>query len=244
LGEDREQVGKKKKKSHRMTRMDTNEEILFADICVYSMMEIGLVFLKDEFCGIINAHGEKIMRNIILTANGFENKNIGKTFLRIVDKNPSEIKVIFVPTAANNADAIEVLPKCMHDLLDLGIPAENVLVYDLHYNMEYDELSKYDAIYFCGGSSSYLLQRINETGFNESLKTFVDNGGVYIGVSAGSIIAANNLPANLEYLHCQLSVHVKEGISVGQFEPTKHSHIKLPDNKAIIIKDSTYEVII
>jgi dipeptidase E len=186
---------------------------------------------------------EETMKNIILTANGFENKNIGKTFINIVDKNPSEIKAIFVPTAANNADAIEVLPKCMHDLLDLGIPAENILVYDLHYNMEADELSNYDAIYFCGGSPSYLLQRINETGFNKSLKTFVNNGGVYIGVSAGSIITADNLSENLEYLHCQLSVHGKDGIGIGQFEPTQYSHIKLPDNKAIIIKDTIYEVI-
>jgi len=183
------------------------------------------------------------MQKIILTANGFENKNIGKVFIKFVNKEPSQIKAVFIPTAANNADAIEVLPKCMHDLLDLGIPANNIFVYDLHYKMEYDELKKYDAIYFCGGSSSYLLNRINETQFNLTLKNFVNNGGIYVGVSAGSIIVANNLPENLGYLDCQLSVHGKEGINVGKFEPTEYTQIKLPDFRAIIIQDNKYEVI-
>ena len=183
------------------------------------------------------------MQKIILTANGFENKNIGKTFLKMVNKEPSMIKVVFVPTAAIDADAIEVLPKCMHDLLDFDIPAKNIKVYDLHYKMEYNELKEYDAIYFCGGSTSYLLKRINETGFNKPLKEFIGNGGVYVGVSAGSIISANNLPENLEYLNSKLNVHGTEGIKVGKFDPKEYSHIKLPDFKAILINDNNFEVI-
>ena len=183
------------------------------------------------------------MKKIILTANGFENKNIGNKFLNFVNKESSQIKVVFVPTAANYADAIEVLPKCMHDLLDLNISAHNIFVYDLHYKMEYEELSKYDAIYFCGGSSEYLLKRINETGFKSILKDFVDKRGVYIGVSAGSIIVANNLPENLEYLNCKLDVHGKEGIDIGKIDISQYSHIKLPDFRAIIIQDNNYEVV-
>jgi peptidase E len=183
------------------------------------------------------------LKKIILTANGLENKNIGKVFLDFVDKEVNKIKVVFIPTAANYADAIEVLPKCMHDLLDLNIPANNIYVYDLHYKMEYEELSKYDAIYFCGGSSEYLLRRVNETGFKSTIKNFVDNSGVYIGVSAGSIISANNLPENLGYLNCRLDVHGNEGINVGEFEPSQYSHIKLPDNRAIVIKENIYKVI-
>ncbi|GHV08160.1 hypothetical protein FACS189485_19340 [Spirochaetia bacterium] len=183
------------------------------------------------------------MKEIILTANGLENKNIGRMFIKLVDKVPDQIKALFVPTAAIDAGAIEVLPKCMHDLLDLGIPANNIMVYDLHYKMEYEEICKFDAIYFCGGNSEYLLKRINEIGFNIPLKRFVDNGGMYIGVSAGSIIVANNIPENLGYLKCKLDVHGEEGISIGKFEPAQYSNIRLPDYRAIIIQDNNYEVI-
>ena len=183
------------------------------------------------------------MKKIILTANGLENKNIGKIFLDSVNKKPENIKAVFVPTAAIFSGAIEVLPKCMHDLLDLGILDENIYVYDLHYKMENDELSTYDVIYFCGGSPQYLLKRINETGLNTSLKHFVDNGGIYIGVSAGSIVAANNLPENLGYLGCKLNVHGNDGIKIGKFIPKDYPEIKLPDYRAIIITENSYEVI-
>jgi peptidase E len=183
------------------------------------------------------------MKKIILTANGFENENIGKTFLKLINKTPDQIKAVFVPTAAIDADAIEVLPKCIHDLINLGIPSNNITVYDLHYDMGYEELCKFDAIYFCGGSPHYLLQRINETGFNKALKSFVDKGGVYVGVSAGSMIFANNIPENLGYLNCTLDVHGKEGINVGKFNPSQYSHIILPDYRAIIIQDNNFEVI-
>ena len=77
------------------------------------------------------------MENIILTANGFENKNIGKIFLEMLKKEPSQIKVVFVPTAAINSDAIEVLPKCLHDLLDLNISKENIMANNLQDNLGY-----------------------------------------------------------------------------------------------------------
>jgi peptidase E len=183
------------------------------------------------------------MKKMILTANGFENKNIGKIFLEFINKEPENIRAVFVPTAAIYSGAIEVLPGCINDLLGLGILDKNIFVYDLHYKMEYDELSTYDAIYFCGGSPQYLLKRINDTGFNKSIKCFIENGGIYIGVSAGSIVTANNLSENLGYLNCKLDVHGNEGINIGIFNPENCSDIKLPDNRAIIIKDNTYEVI-
>jgi peptidase E len=109
--------------------------------------------------------------------------------------------------------------------------------------MEYEELSTYDTIYFCGGNTQYLLKRINDTGFNSSIKCFVENGGVYVGVSAGSIVTANNFSENLGYLDCKLEVHGTSGINIGKFDPENYSDIKLPDNRAIIIKDDNYEVI-
>jgi len=42
------------------------------------------------------------MKKIILTANGLENKNIGKAFLNIIKKEPKNIKAVFVPTAKSS----------------------------------------------------------------------------------------------------------------------------------------------
>lgn len=88
----------------------------------------------------------------------------------MADREMSLMKALFIPTAAIDAGAIEVLPKCMNDLLKCGISAENIRVYDLHAGMEIEELRQYDVVYLCGGSTQYLLERINDTNFNKSFR--------------------------------------------------------------------------
>lgn len=50
--------------------------------------------------------------NVILTSCGLETQRIEKLFTDMLPKSPSETKAIFIPTAANSPDAIDVLPKC------------------------------------------------------------------------------------------------------------------------------------
>ena len=81
---------------------------------------------------------------VMLTSCGLETKQIEEEFLKMLGKEPAETKALFIPTAAIDADAIEVLPECMRDLLKCGIPKENIRVFDLHRNMPVDELKTYD----------------------------------------------------------------------------------------------------
>ena len=148
--------------------------------------------------------------NVLLTSCGLETRTITDCFLRMLPKPPAEVRASFIPTAANSPDAIEVLPKCLHDLLKCGIRQENILVYDLHRPMDEEDCSEYDVIYLCGGSPSYLMQRVNEAGFDRTLHAFVRRGGVVLGVSAGSMIFADCMPDNLGYLTCPLYVHSSE----------------------------------
>ena len=53
---------------------------------------------------------------VMLTSCGLETKKIGAAFLEFLGKAPEEVHALFIPTAAIDADAIEVLPKCMNDL--------------------------------------------------------------------------------------------------------------------------------
>jgi peptidase E len=108
---------------------------------------------------------------------------------------------LFIPIAANDVDAISVLPKCIQDLLNAGVEKDRITVFDLHRPMSFDELKHYDVVYVTGGNPHYPLERINDTGFNQSLTQYIDNGGVYVGVSAGSWIATNNVSNGLGWLH-------------------------------------------
>ncbi len=79
---------------------------------------------------------------------------------------------------------------------------------------------------------------MNDMKFSIPLKQFFDNGGVYVGVSAGSIVLPKNLPENLGYINCTLNVHVEEGTECGHIDVSNCSNIKLTDNQAMIIKDN------
>lgn len=177
------------------------------------------------------------MRRILLTSAGLETNAIMQAFLRLLPRSAGCCRALFIPTAAIDADAIAVLPKCMDDLLRAGIPRENIAVFDLHRSMEDGELLQYDCIYFTGGDTRYLLDRINESGFRIPLLRYVGRGGLFLGVSAGSIIAAGNLPGNLGLLAATLSVHQPEGTPCGSIDPDAPGHIALTDRSAILLDD-------
>ena len=68
---------------------------------------------------------------VMLTSCGLETEQIKEHFLGMLGKEPADTKALFIPTAAIDADAIEVLPKCMNDLLKCGIPKDNISISDL-----------------------------------------------------------------------------------------------------------------
>ena len=172
--------------------------------------------------------------NVILTSCGLETKRIEKAFMDMLPHSPSEIKAIFIPTAAISPDAIDVLPKCLHDLLKCGIKRENIFVYDLYDALTDETINSYDVIYLCGGDPGYLLRRINKK-FREQLLHFIALGKTVIGVSAGSIIFANDMPDHLGLLKCGLDVHCNDEIreKPGRYSKDRQERIKLGNTQAI-----------
>lgn len=183
------------------------------------------------------------MQNIILTSTGFTNKNIEEKFLSLVNVPNDKVKVIFIPTAAITEDAKVWIPICKNDLLDAGILEDNIVTYDLDRIMSCDEICNFNAIYVCGGTTEHLLNKMSEAKFHIPLKKFLDNGGVYVGVSAGSVALAKNLPSNLGYINCTLNVHSEEGTECGYLNTSDCPIIKLTDNQAIIIIDNNITII-
>ena len=183
--------------------------------------------------------------NVLLTSCGLETRKIEETFIGMLPKSPSDCKAIFIPTAANSPDAIDVLPKCLEDLLKCGIRRENIFVYDLYDEIEEDICTEYDLIYLCGGSPSYLLRRINERGFHKKLSAFIESDGVVLGVSAGSMIFADNMPDNLGLLQCGLDVHCSDDTreKPGSYRRNREERIRLGNRQAIVFDDDAIVVL-
>ena len=174
---------------------------------------------------------------VLLTSCGLETGQIEDEFLTMLAKDPRDVKALFIPTAATDAGAVMVLGECMNDLLKVGITEENIRVFDLHDGMSPDELRQYDLIYFCGGRAQYLLDRINETGFDTILKQYIAENGMVLGVSAGSIIFANNLPRSLGLLDTRLFVHCDRGDQPQTLAFPLQDETRLSNTAAIVIRD-------
>ncbi|MDE5741658.1 MAG: Type 1 glutamine amidotransferase-like domain-containing protein, partial [Oscillospiraceae bacterium] len=172
--------------------------------------------------------------------------NITNKFIDMLGTDPAEAKAIFIPTAAVDADAIGVLPKCMNDLLKCGIKKENITVYDLHKPMTAEETKRYDVIYICGGNTEYLLERINEIDFGTCIKTFIGDNRLVVGVSAGSIIFAGNLKNNLGLLKRYLNVHCDDSQceTAGAIDMAANSPIMLGNRQGIVFESESSAYII
>lgn len=173
------------------------------------------------------------MKKILLTSTGFENDNIKNKFLELLNCDVSKAKILFIITAANDPGAVRILSKCLADLTNCNIPDENITIYDMHKLLTQDEINKYNAIYVCGGNTKYLVDRISEINFKPLLDRYVENGGIYIGVSAGSIAASGNYQNSLCLIKNNLDVHCENGTENGII--TTDNDILLTDNQAIFI---------
>lgn len=82
-----------------------------------------------------------------------------------------------------------------------------------------------------------MLQRINATGFNNTLMEYIHSDGVVVGVSAGSIIFVNNIPGNLGLIDTKLDVHCAEGKMRGRVAYPLKDNMHLTNTCALAIRN-------
>lgn len=183
------------------------------------------------------------MKRILLTSTGFDNKNFERKFIETIGKPIETVKVLFIPTAANDDESKEVIPFCREELTDAGVLPESITDYDLDRPMTIDELTDYDAVYFCGGSETHLMEAVNKAGFAPVLLQAVENGLFYIGVSAGSMIATPSVKDNLGIIANPLEPHCESDITPCGELPKNGAPVNISDNQAVWITDEAMVII-
>lgn len=203
------------------------------------------------------------MRTLFLSSSGL-NENTSQVFWKCIKKDPADTRAIFVPSASlRNDPAKEGIVVCVERLMNMGIPFENILIYDLSllvsdgYERTYSgyvqnipaslrlmsvaELNQYDVIVFSGGDASILINELNRTGLSDRMKQAIENGLIYLGISAGSMVAADNFPDGLGYLANPIIPHADNGISCG--EVPKDGPIYLSDGQTVLINGEQKTII-
>ncbi|MBL7045238.1 MAG: Type 1 glutamine amidotransferase-like domain-containing protein, partial [Parcubacteria group bacterium] len=127
---------------------------------------------------------------LLLTSSGLTNQSIAQALLDLVELPAEEIKLIFIPTAAN----VEKGDKgwLVEDLLNLKKQGyESVDIVDIA-SVPKEELQTpleaSNVICFGGGNQQYLAKVLRESGVGELLPELLKTR-TYVGISAGSMVA-------------------------------------------------------
>ncbi len=126
------------------------------------------------------------MKRLLLTSDGLSNKKLLDVAKKLLVKPASESKALIIYTLRKKS-YIKYVRKVKKQLLKLGIKKTNISYANISNNIKKPK-EAFDIIYSCGGNTFYILDRLRKTGFDGVIKSFVNKGGFYIGVSAGSMI--------------------------------------------------------
>lgn len=183
-------------------------------------------------------------RKLFLTSAGLP-KETRDYFLSLLKKKPSETNVAFIPTAADPEEDKWFVESDKNQLKEIGVQIKEIDLKRENKNSLLSKFSKCDVIHVGGGNTFYLLDWIRKSGFDKIINKLLDNGKIYVGVSAGSIIAGPSIEvAGWKHFDRNI-VNLKDltGLNLVSFIPFVHyedQHKKLLEEKS---KNENFSII-
>jgi len=115
----------------------------------------------------------------------------------IVKKLPSELlgtNVAFINTASEIEGGDLWWVRAEKDgLVKVGFNVDEFSITGMSKDEIENRLKDKQIIYFCGGNTFYLLDQVIKTGCEQIIKDKIENGVIYIGSSAGSMIVGTRI---------------------------------------------------
>jgi peptidase E len=203
----------------------------------------------------------KYPMKLLLTSAGLTNKILADFFVSSLPKTPGACSALMVAYAQNQGehDYAEALK---NELLSTGIGAIEL------FNLQEDRLGyreSPDVIYVCGGNTFAMLHRMRLTGTDQFIRSSVEErGSVYVGVSAGSIMAGPSIEiagwgsegdenaiglkdlAGFGFTEVLVFPHFKSRLQreIDDFRGiTAYPVVELTDEQAVLVDDRGYRVI-
>ena len=175
-------------------------------------------------------------------------KKILRTFHEMLEMPPEKAKVLFITTAACGNDYYPAAGICFAELLSAGILPNNITPHDIDGTLSAEEAMQYDVIYITGGNTTHLLNKINNFKFDLIIKKMIFANKLYVGASAGSLIATPHIgepfdekTAGLSLINVYLSFHNPPNTPPRTDLPLPH--IPLTENQAIMVRHDGYTLI-
>ncbi len=163
---------------------------------------------------------------LLLTSSGISNSSIADALAGLVGRPFSELNIVFIPTAASlEKDDKSWLVKDLHNAKELGF--KNFYITDLAIaprEVWLPQLEAADVIMVGGGHTEFLYESMEKSGFIKELPLLLKSR-VYVGISAGSIVCAEQMAmtgAGLLYYEEYNGMSERPGLGFIPFEIRPH----------------------
>ena len=185
-------------------------------------------------------------------------------FLKLLGKEPKKTRVCFITTASHPEENKWYVEKDRERLSELCFKVTELDLKDENENSLDAKLKDFDVIFVEGGNTFYLIKYVRESGFDKVLKLFLDKGGIYLGVSAGSMIVGLNIESagwkhadrnivdlqdltGLNLVPFVIAPHIDESNIEAIKEcasKVNYPVIALTDKQAVLIEDGTQKIVV
>lgn len=175
--------------------------------------------------------GVNHMSTIILTSVAYQ---VLEQVVKSTGLVPGDHMVAFITTASNPYIAKQKptpwLDKDREVFQGLGFKQKNIDIEGKTSKQLTDELEACTIIFVAGGNTFYLLQEAQKSGFLDIVRSKVEKGCVYIGSSAGSILATRDIAyvSNLDLMSDAPDLQGTQGLGIVDIEP----HVHMGDQKS------------
>lgn len=119
--------------------------------------------------------------------------------LPLLPKSSEGMKVAFIPTAGDLYTEKPWMEADRDKLNSLGFKVIDLDIKNKTESQISQILENVDIIFVAGGNTSYLLEKAQQSGFLKVVKELVANGKIYVGSSAGSLLAGPNIEVDKIY---------------------------------------------
>ncbi|MEK7141367.1 MAG: Type 1 glutamine amidotransferase-like domain-containing protein [Patescibacteria group bacterium] len=183
--------------------------------------------------------------------------------VRTITKNN---RLVFITTASEvEKGDLSWLDDDRQALKNAGFLVEDFSITGKNQEQILGKFNGAGSVCVAGGNTYYLLDQVRKSGFDKIINSFVNNGLMYIGSSAGSLLAGPNIetslddpkitPELIDYTGLNLidvavrphwgSEHFIERYhqEMDRLYSLKQNMILLRDNQYLYVKESWYQVI-
>lgn len=170
----------------------------------------------------------------LFLASESKNPESIKKLKEFVGKDIRKLKIVYIPTASNGEYYGSWKGgQSIRTTMSLGAELKIVELEDSHYKDVISEIKGADIIWLAGGMSGYLLYWVRRTELDKALPEILDSGTIYVGSSAGSMIAAKTQYSAEWYLgEPEPGASLVPGLGLVDFEIYPHYEEEmLPDIK-------------